>query len=473
MPLPLPPTRPGDLVTEGQSAGLVRQDEGKQGKRHLEPQAPPSGGADAAAARTGLFTAAPSAQTRQTARVAKPAAAARTAVLLATAPGASAASTSQKIDDAAVQDKAQNIQGKAQNTQAITRTPPAADIVHASAATPTTTRTTMTAHVAKTTRTKSKPRLPATRRKLFVLDTNVLLHDSNALFQFQEHDIFLPMVVLEELDHQKKGMSEVARNARQVSRFLDGLIGSSSNLQAGVKLDALGHTEALGDLRLQTSALDAMLPIALPDGKADNAILRVVHALQSTQKRRVILVSKDINMRLKARALGLAAEDYYNDHVLDDSELLYDGVMPLPENFWVKHGKNMASWQQGGITWYRMTGPLCAEFMVNEFVYVEGDTPLHAQVKEVNGKTAVLATLRDYSHGKNKVWGITARNREQNFALNLLMNPDCDFVSLLGPAGTGKTLLALASALAQTLEIKRYSEIIITRATVPVGDDIG
>jgi len=178
-------------------------------------------------------------------------------------------------------------------------------------------------------------------------------------------------------------------------------------------------------------------------------------------------------MRLKARALGLAAEDYYNDHVLDDSELLYDGVMPLPENFWVKHGKNMESWQQGGITWYRITGPLCAEFMVNEFVYVEGDMPLHAQVKEVNGKTAVLATLRDYSHGKNKVWGITARNREQNFALNLLMNPECDFVSLLGPAGTGKTLLALASALMQTLEIKRYGEIIITRATVPVGDDIG
>jgi len=281
------------------------------------------------------------------------------------------------------------------------------------------------------------------------------------------------MVVLEELDHQKKGMSEVARNARQVSRFLDGLIGSSSDLHAGVKLDALGHTDALGELMLQTSALDADLPIALPDGKADNAILRVVHALQSTQKRPVILVSKDINMRLKARALGLAAEDYYNDHVLDDSELLYDGVMELADNFWAKHGKNVQSWQQGGITWYRITGPLCAEFIVNEFVTYEGEMPLTAQVKEVNGHTAVLATLRDYSHGKNKVWGITARNREQNFALNLLMNPDCDFVSLLGPAGTGKTLLALASALAQTLEIKRYGEIIITRATVPVGDDIG
>src|SRR5690606_1370399 len=129
--------------------------------------------------------------------------------------------------------------------------------------------------------------------------------------------------------------------------------------------------------------------------------------------------------------------------------------------------------QQGGTTYYRVKGPMCADFIVNEFVYLEGDLPLYAQVKEVSGKSAVLATLRDYSHGKNNVWGITARNREQNFALNLLMNPDCDFVSLLGQAGTGKTLLALAAGLTQTLETKRYNEIIITRATVPGGDDSG
>ncbi len=319
-----------------------------------------------------------------------------------------------------------------------------------------------------------KTRLPASRRKLFVLDTNVLLHDSNSLFKFEEHDIFLPMIVLEELDHQKKGMSEVSRNARQVSRFLDGLVGANGDLAKGMALDALGNQEALGSLYFQTSALASELPIELPMGKADNVILHVVHALQAVYaKRQVILVSKDINMRLKALSLGLDAEDYYNDHVLDDSDLLYDGVMPLPENFWTKHGKDVESWQQGGTTYYRVKGPLCAEFIVNEFVYFEGELPLYAQVKEVSGKSAVLATLRDYSHGKNNVWGITARNREQNFALNLLMNPDCDFVSLLGQAGTGKTLLALAAGLTQTLETKRYNEIIITRATVPVGDDIG
>lgn len=328
--------------------------------------------------------------------------------------------------------------------------------------------------VVSDSRPKKKTRLPVARRKLFVLDTNVLLHDSNSLFKFEEHDIFLPMIVLEELDHQKKGMSEVARNARQVSRSLDGLVGASTEVQKGLELDTLGNVEALGSLHFQTTALHSQLPIELPHGKADNIILNVVHALQETMpKRQVILVSKDINMRLKALSLGLHAEDYFNDHVLDDSDLLYDGVMPLPENFWAKHGKDVESWQQGGTTYYRITGPLCSEFIVNEFVYFEGELPLYAQVKEVTGKSAVLATLRDYSHGKNNVWGITARNREQNFALNLLMNPDCDFVSLLGQAGTGKTLLALAAALTQTLETKRYTEIIITRATVPVGDDIG
>ncbi|QIM49978.1 PhoH family protein [Pusillimonas sp. DMV24BSW_D] len=319
-----------------------------------------------------------------------------------------------------------------------------------------------------------KKRLPENQRKLFVLDTNVLLHDSNCIFKFEEHDIFLPMLVLEELDHQKKGMSEVARNARQVSRYLDGLVSEQGKLDKGVLLDKLGNVDALGTLHFQTTALSSDLPISLPIGKADNVILSVVHALQARHpKREVTLVSKDINMRLKALSLGLRAEDYYNDRVIDDSDLLYEGVMPLPDNFWTKHGKDVESWQQGGVTYYRIKGPLCSQFMVNEFVYFEGELPLYAQVKEVNGKSAVLATIRDYSHGKNNVWGVTARNREQNFALNLLMNPECDFVSLLGQAGTGKTLLALAAGLTQTLETKRYTEIIITRATVPVGDDIG
>ena len=178
-------------------------------------------------------------------------------------------------------------------------------------------------------------------------------------------------------------------------------------------------------------------------------------------------------MRIKAHALGLAAEDYFNDKVLEDTDLLYTGTRELPADFWDRHGKDMESWQQGGHTYYRIRGPLCSRLLVNEFVYLESGPPFHAQVKEVSGRTAVLQTLKDYTHQRHNVWGITARNREQNFALNLLMNPQIDFVTLLGQAGTGKTLLTLAAGLMQTLEQKTYSEIIMTRVTVPVGEDIG
>jgi PhoH-like ATPase len=188
----------------------------------------------------------------------------------------------------------------------------------------------------------------------------------------------------------------------------------------------------------------------------------------------VILVSKDINMRIKARALGLAAEDYFNDKVLEDTDLLYTGVRKLPPDFWDTHGREMESWKKEGHTYYRVRGPLVAGLQLNEFVYDEsGERPLYALVKEKAGRAAVLETLRDYTHAKNAVWGITARNREQNFALNLLMSPAIDFVSLLGQAGTGKTLLALAAGLTQALDDKRYSEIIMTRVTVPLGEDIG
>jgi len=319
--------------------------------------------------------------------------------------------------------------------------------------------------------------------KMFVLDTNVLMHDPTSLFRFEEHDVYLPMMTLEELDNHKKGMSEVARNARQVSRTLDALIANVDDdaIEAGIELAKLGNKDAKGRLFFQTRLNGAALPEGLPSGKADNQILGVVRALEADQSgRAIVLVSKDINMRIKARALGLAAEDYFNDHVLEDTDLLYSGIVQLPDDFWSKHGKGMESWQEirGGYssTYYRVTGPLIPTLMVNQFVFMEpknGEAPLYAQVREINGKTAVLQTLRDYSSNKNNVWGITARNREQNFALNLLMNPEIDFVSLLGQAGTGKTLLALAAGLAQVLETKVYNEIIVTRVTVPVGEDIG
>ncbi len=327
-----------------------------------------------------------------------------------------------------------------------------------------------------------KPRKPRGTgpAKLFVLDTNVLMHDPTCLFRFEEHDVYLPMITLEELDGHKKGMSEVSRNVRQVSRELDALAAQGfADPKEGIPLAKTGKREAGGKLFFQTTFLDAKLPDGLPQGKADNQILGVVISLREEHKkgdgREVVLVSKDINMRIKARALGLAAEDYFNDKTLEDGDLLYTGVLPLPADFWDRHGKTMESWQQGGHTFYRIAGPMVPVLMVNQFVYLEtpGAAPLYARVTEITGKTALLKTLKDYTHQKNAVWGVTARNREQNFALNLLMDPECDFVTLAGTAGTGKTLLTLAAGLSQVLDDRRYAEILVTRVTVPVGEDIG
>jgi len=313
--------------------------------------------------------------------------------------------------------------------------------------------------------------------KLFVLDTNVLMHDPMCLFNFEEHDVFLPMIVLEELDSNKKGMTEVARNARQTSRTLDALVAThSSDITSGIKLDGTGHREVGGRLFFQTQVLDFTLPSSLPQGKADNQILGVVEALrQFHAPREVVLVSKDINMRVKARALGLAAEDYQNDKTLEDGDLLYSGSIALPQDFWSKHAKSVESWQSGNQTFYSLSGPIVAELHINQFVYYEapGEPSLYARVTEIRGKVVVLKTLKDFNHLKNSVWGVTTRNREQNFAMNMLTDPEIDFVTLTGTAGTGKTLMALAAGLTQVLDDRRYTEIIMTRATVSVGEDIG
>ena len=330
-------------------------------------------------------------------------------------------------------------------------------------------------------RKKTTPQNQAGR--LFVLDTNVLLHDPTSLFRFEEHDIYLPMIVLEELDGHKKGMTEVARNARQVSRTLDQLAAGEGDIAHGLPLSTLGHRTATGRLFFQTVPLSGDLPAALPQGKADNQILGVVAALQAmvsgknsfTTATEAVLVSKDINMRVKARALCLPAEDYQNDKVLEDGDVLFSGALALPADFWVKQGKGVESWNQDGFAWYKVTGSFVADWLINQFVYLEvaDEKPFYARVVELRGDSAVLKTLRDFTHSKNNAWGITARNREQNFALNLLTDPDIDLVTMAGNAGTGKTLLTLAAGLSQVLDSRRYSEIVMTRATVNVGDDIG
>jgi PhoH-like ATPase len=220
--------------------------------------------------------------------------------------------------------------------------------------------------------------------------------------------------------------------------------------------------------------MESVLPDSLPGHGADNAILANTLALQQKFRNvRVTLVSKDINLRIKAAILGVQAEDYSSDKTIEDADLLASGVQQLPPNFWEKHGKGMESWQQQSRTYYRVRGPLVREWQPNQFIYDPGENGVEAVVRKLEGESAILELTIDYRAERNNVWGVTSRNREQNLALNLLMDPEIDFVTVLGPAGTGKTLLTLAAGLAQTLDHNRFSEIIMTRVTIPLGEDIG
>lgn len=318
-----------------------------------------------------------------------------------------------------------------------------------------------------------------TGRKLFVLDTNILMHDPTAIYNFDEHDVYIPMVVLEELDNHKTGTSELARNVRQTNRFLVELMNNASHedVVSGLIIPNFSDSKNKankGRLFFQTDEFDQVIPSTLPGHKVDNTILSTAVGIQQklAPQRQVVIVSKDINLRIKAGILGIPAEDYYNDQVLDDVKLLHSGLHVLDNDFWDTHAKDMTSWQENGKTFYKVTGPLVSQWNPNDCISTE-DNQFQALVKKLEKDSAIVQLVKDYSQAKNAIWGITARNREQNFSLNLLLDPDIDFVTLQGSAGTGKTLLTIAAGLTQTLDLNRYTEILMTRVTIPVGEDIG
>lgn len=310
--------------------------------------------------------------------------------------------------------------------------------------------------------------------KLFVLDTNVLIHDFTSICRFDEHDVYIPMMTLEELDNNKKGTSDTARNARQITRVFDKIVQSHPNgIEEGISLESHSGGQATGKLIFQSKSAVFNLPAELPSGKGDNQILGVVLWLEKENpEREVVLVSKDINIRIKARTLGLAAEDYFNDQVVEDTNLLPTGMHELAEDFWAKQPKRIKSRHERGGAIYEVSGPFCKKLAVNEFVSVDKEG-FEAKVVQCDSKTATLKQLTDHYTEKNAVGGIVARNREQNFALNLLMDENIDFVTLLGQAGTGKTLLTLAAAVEQAFNRNKFTEILYTRATISMGEDIG
>ena len=316
-------------------------------------------------------------------------------------------------------------------------------------------------------------------KRIYVLDTNVLMHDPTALFKFEEHDVFIPMMVLEELDNGKKGHSEASRNARQVSRFLNELVeaAGSKHIGDGIPLVQpqglqLRNQHSAGRLHFQLKPVEAgqRFGQVMPDNLILGSILQLRADHPDTP---VVLVSKDINLRIKASICEIVAEDYENDRAIDDFNLLFTGATELPVDFWERHEGNLRSWTEKGRTFYEVRRKPDDGWYPNQFLYLPGDDEVELKVARLDGDRVVLQIVDDYRSSQHQVWGINARNREQNFAFNALMDPEIDLVTLLGTAGTGKTLLALAAGLAQTMDGQRYREIIMTRATVSVGEDIG
>lgn len=312
-------------------------------------------------------------------------------------------------------------------------------------------------------------------KKIFVLDTNVFIYDPSSIYRFEEHDVFIPMTTLEELDANKKGTSDVARNCRQASRNIDDIVSKGDgNIKEGFSLAGFNGGHASGHLLLQSDSYkDANLPFNIPTFKGDNEILRVVLGLNSVHtERQVILVSKDINLRIKAATMGIVAEDYFNDQVLEDSDLLHTGIFEIQEEeFWQNH-EVLSSGQNEHGGYLIVKGPMVAKWYVNMLI-ADKDTDFAMRVKSIDQDKAQLEKLKDFSSVKHNVWGVCAKNLEQSFALNLLLDPNIDIVTILGQAGSGKTILTLAASLDLIFNQKVQSELVFTRITVPVGEEIG
>ncbi len=291
-------------------------------------------------------------------------------------------------------------------------------------------------------------------KKVFVLDTNVLLHDPMAMFRFEDNDVILPITIIEELDRFKKGTVDTARNARHVSRTLDDLRRQGS-LVEGIPLDHGGHLK----VALCHRETLLQLPPELEGDKGDNAILAVAMEYRHHRDLPVVLVSKDTNLRIKADALGLVADDYETDKV--DIDDLYTGTAEV-----MVSGETMGKLFSDGHL--RLEESLCpnqAVTLVDEF------NPGHTALGFVQGDSGKVIPLAKLPH--SGVSRVQPRNREQRFAFELLLQDSISLVTLVGRAGTGKTLLAIAAGVQKVADERLYSRLLIARPIVPMGRDLG
>ncbi|TDO00095.1 MULTISPECIES: PhoH family protein [Halomonas] len=314
--------------------------------------------------------------------------------------------------------------------------------------------------------------------RLYVLDTNVLIHDPAALYQFDEHEVVIPMTVLEELDKHKNGIREIARTARQVSRTLSELTANVDldQIRDGIPIPRLSGPE--GCLRLLCYA--HLAPLEPLEDTPDNRLLAETCRLRDERPdASVILVTKDINLRVKAAALGVPVEDYLTDRAFDDSDAMTDGARLYPDaghdgsGLWESLSVDVKVERQDRKVVYRLAGDMPREWHLGMLVSdSDNGASFEAIVREVGPKHAHLELLTNYRHGSS-VWGVHAHDSRQNFTLNLLMDDDIDLVTIAGSAGTGKTFMTLAAAFQQTLDTKRFERIVFTRAPISMSEDIG
>lgn len=290
-------------------------------------------------------------------------------------------------------------------------------------------------------------------KKTFVLDTNVLLHDPNSILNFEEHNIIIPIVVIEEIDNFKKDQSEVGRNARSVSRLLDELRETGS-LSQGVSL------KNGGTLKVDIAVHDLDIGLLSADKhKADNQILASALAMLKSSKHKIVLVTKDTNLRIKADAIGLLAEDYTTDRVeIDD---FFSGASQ----------QSVSSLQIDELYAKGLSFDPKIALYPNQFLTLVNEiNPNHVALARYHAEDSILKPLKRLD---TPPWGIRPRNREQQFALELLLDDSIHVVTLIGKAGTGKTLLAIAAGLQQVVDDERYHKLLVSRPIVPMGRDIG
>ncbi|UJJ30612.1 PhoH family protein [Halopseudomonas maritima] len=311
-----------------------------------------------------------------------------------------------------------------------------------------------------------------TEHTFYVLDTNVLIHDPNALLNFEEHHVIIPMTVLEELDKLKSGKSSTAADCRQAIRLIDKTLGDAppDQVEQGVPIER-GKLGPNGTLAILMDK--APIPAhCLPNDLNDNKIINQLCQLQSRYPDgRIVLVSKDINMRLKARACGIDAEDYHTDQLLDDISLLARGYHEIEGSFWERVAK---------VETRQLTGQTVHEVQlidnlpalhINDFII--DDQGFIGWVKGIEGGKLTIRDLHQEPMLHQECWGLRPRDIFQALAMYALMDPDIHLVNLTGAAGSGKTILALAAAIEQTMVTKTYRRIIATRSTQGLDEDIG